>query len=212
MKLTFLPFFILLSSSVFVPINAESTCESYPRPGFDIKTDENGGEKFIATSEVTVPIDDRDLYLDSMEEAEIEAKLKIAKFLNEYTSGSTEIQEKSKRKVTVDGQTKSINSDIVRDKLKVLGSKTPETLMRGVRPLGSCYTPGQAVRVSVGWRLEDLDSAEKLSNTMSTINPSNLYNKKSSNYNKESSNSDKNSNTNFNPVKGYSDTTRLDDF
>ena len=55
---------------------------------------------FIATAEVTVPIDDRDLYLDAMEEAEIEAKNRIAKFLNEEISGSTDIEKKSKNEIT----------------------------------------------------------------------------------------------------------------
>ena len=96
MRRIYLPLVILLSGSIFGPVNAESACDEYPRPGFDIKRDEKGGEKFIATAEVSVPIDDRDLYLDSMEEAEIEAKLKIAKFLNEEISGSTDIEKESK--------------------------------------------------------------------------------------------------------------------
>ena len=91
MKKIYLSLFILLSGPLFTEVNAEDACNNYPRPGFDIKTDKNGEEKFIATAEVTVPIDDRDLYLDSMEEAEIEAKNRIAKFINEEISGSTEI-------------------------------------------------------------------------------------------------------------------------
>ncbi len=205
MKRIYLPLVILLSGSIFGPVNAESACDDYPRPGFDIKRDEKGGEKFIATAEVSVPIDDRDLYLDSMEEAEIEAKLKIAKFLNEEISGSTDIEKKSKTKIRVEGETKSLNSETVKTKLKVLSSNTPKTLMRGVRVLGSCYNPGKAVRVSVGWKLQDLNSANKLSNTMKRKNNTNFFNK-----NKKSSNI--NSNIEFSPVNGYSDKSRFDDF
>ena len=207
MKRIYLPLFIFFSSSIFVPINAETACNSYPRPGFDIKREENGEEKFIATAEISVPFDDRDLYLDAMEEAEIEAKLKIAKFLNEEISGLTDIETKSTTKVRVEGQSKSASSEIVRTKLKKLSSNTPKTLMRGVRVLGSCYNPGKAVRVSVGWKLEDLNSAEKLSNTMNRWNPTNFFNKKNQNFN-----GNKNSNIDLSPVEGYSDKNRLENF
>ena len=207
MKKIYLPLFILLSSSIFVPINAESGCDSYPQQGFDIKSEENGEEKFIATAEISVPFDDRDLYLDAMEEAEIEAKLKIAKFLNEEISGLTDIEKKSTTKVRVEGQSKNVSSEIVRTKLKKLSSNTPKTLMRGVRVLGSCYSPGKAVRVSVGWKLQDLNSAEKLSNTMNRWNPTNFFNKKNQNFN-----GNKNSNIDLSPVEGYSDKNRLENF
>ena len=211
MKKIYLSLFILLSGPLFTEVNAQDACNNYPRPGFDIKTDENGEEKFIATAEVTVPIDDRDLYLDSMEEAEIEAKNRIAKFINEEISGSTEINKRSNTKVRVEGKTKNINSEMVRDKLKTLKSSTPKTLMRGVRVLGSCYTPGQAVRVSVGWRLQDSQSAEKLGNTMRSRNPWNFFNNKD-NSSGSDNNTNNNSNVDFNPVGGYSDTSRFDNF
>ena len=207
MKRIYLSLFILLSGPLFSDVNAQDACNNYPRPGFDITTDENGEDKFIATAEVTVPIDDRDLYLDSMEEAEIEAKNRIARFINEEISGDTEIKKRSNTQVRVEGKTKNINSEMVRDKLKTLRSSTPKTLMRGVRVLGSCYTPGQAVRVSVGWRLQDGQSAEKLGNTMRSRNPWNFFNNKDN-----SSGGDNNSTVDFNPVGGYSDTSRFDNF
>ena len=211
MKRIYLSIFILLSAPLFTEVNAQDACNNYPRPGFDIKTDENGEEKFIATAEVTVPIDDRDLYLDSMEEAEIEAKNRIAKFINEEISGSTEINKRSNTKVRVEGKTKNINSEMVRDKLKTLRSSTPKTLMRGVRVLGSCYTPGQAVRVSVGWRLQDGQSAETLGHTMRRRHTWNFFNNKD-NSSGGDNNSNNNSSVDFNPVGGYSDTSRFDNF
>ena len=211
MRRIYLSLFILLTGPLFTVVNAEDACNNYPRPGFDITTDEKGEEKFIATAEVTVPIDDRDLYLDSMEEAEIEAKNRIAKFINEEISGSTEINKRSNTKVRVEGNTKNVNSEMVRDKLKTLKSSTPKTLMRGVRVLGSCYTPGQSVRVSVGWRLQDGQSAEKLGNTMRSRNSWNFFNKKD-NSSGSDNNTNSNSNVDFNPVGGYSDTSRFDNF
>ena len=190
-----------------MPINAGSSCNSFPRPGFDIKREENGEEKFIATAEISVPFDDRDLYLDSIEEAEIEAKLKIAKFLNEEISGLTDIEKKSTTQVRVEGRSKTASSEIVRTKLKKLSSNTPNTLMRGVRVLGSCYTPGRIVRVSVGWKLQDIESAKKMSNTMKSWNFNNFFYKKNQNPNKIN-----NSNIDFSPVGGYSDKNRLKNF
>lgn len=207
MRPIYLPLFILFWSSIFVPINAGSSCDSFPRPGFDIKREENGEEKFIATAEISVPFDDRDLYLDSIEEAEIEAKLKIAKFLNEEISGLTDIEKKSTTQVRVEGRSKTASSEIVRTKLKKLSSNTPNTLMRGVRVLGSCYTPGSIVRVSVGWKLQDIESAKKMSNTMKSGNFNNFFYKKNQNPNKIN-----NSNIDFSPVGGYSDKNRLKNF
>ena len=208
MKKICISLIILLSGSTFTAVNAQGTCENYPyRPGFDIETDENGQEKFFATAEVDVPIDDNELYLDSMEEAEIEAKSRMAKFINEEISGSTDIEKKTKTKIRVDGEKKSLNRDSEKTKIKYLKSRIPKTLMRGVRVLGSCYTPGQAVRVSVGWRLQDGQSAEKLGNTMRSRNPWNFFNNKDN-----SSGGDNNSTVDFNPVGGYSDTSRFDNF
>ena len=207
MKKIYFSLLVLFSGAIFSPVNAQGSCNQYPNPGFDILDDKNGGEKFIATAEVTVPIDDRDLFLDAMEEAEIEAKTKIAKFLNEEISGSTDINKESKTEVRVEGEKKSLNSELVKTKLKTLSSKTPKTLLRGVRMLGSCYTTGEAVRVSVGWRLQDLESAEKMSNAMKRSNPMNFFNKKNN-----SSSGNSNSNIDFSPVEGYSDTSRFDNF
>ena len=169
---------MIIPSVFLIPVNAEDGCNSYPQPGFEIKRGEDGKEKFIATSEVEVPIDDRSLYLDAKEEAEIAAKLQITKFINEEISGSTDIDKDSTKEIRVEGKTKSLNSRIVTRKLTKLRSQTPSTLIRGARVLGSCYTPGEALRVSVGWKLEDLDSAEKLGNTMNRKNPNNVYDSK----------------------------------
>ena len=212
MKKICLSLIILLSGSTFSAVNAQGTCENYPyRTGFDILTDENGQEKFFATAEVSVPIDDNELYMDSMEEAEIEAKSKMAKFINEEISGSTDIEKKTKTKIRIDGEKKSLNRDSEKTKVKYLKSKIPQTLMRGVRVLGSCYTPGKKVRVSVGWRLQDSQSAEKFGNTMRRSNPWNLFNNKN-NSSDDNNNSNNNSTVDFNPVGGYSDTRRFDNF
>ena len=83
MKKIYLPI-LLLASSIFLPVNAEGGCSNYYGRGMEIIRDEEG-EKFFATAEVSVPIDDRDLYLDSFEEAEMEAKNMIAKLIGFLT-------------------------------------------------------------------------------------------------------------------------------
>ena len=85
------------------------------------------------------------------------------------------IEKQTKTKIRVEGETKSLNSEMVKTKLKFLSSNTPRTLMRGVKVLGSCYNPDKAVMVSVGWKLQELNSADKLSNTINNRwNPTNF--------------------------------------
>ena len=211
MKRIYISLFILLSGQLFTAVNAEDSCKNYPQPGFSIKDEENGEQKFLATAEVTVPIDDRDLYLDGMAEAKLEAKILIADFINENVGKSESFNNNSKRKVNIDGKNKSMNSEIVKERLRELTSRTPQTLLRGVRQLGSCYTPGSAVRVSVGWRLQDEQSADKLGNQMKRNNPWNFFNNKD-NSSGGNNNSNNNSTVDFNPVGGYSDTSRFDNF
>ena len=212
MKKIYLPI-LLLASSIFLPVNAEGGCSNYYGRGMEIIRDEEG-EKFFATAEVSVPIDDRDLYLDSFEEAEMEAKNMIAKFLNEDASGSDDRTTQTDTKIVVDGETKSRNSSTVKTKLKVLSSRTPQTRLRGVTTLGSCYDPGEAVRVSVGWKLEDLDTAEKAFNAMSQRNPMNNYESRKikSSGSSGTAGIKGGGNINFSPVPGYSDTRRIKDF
>ena len=208
MKRIYISLFILLSGQLFTPVNAEGSCRSYPyKNGLSILTEPNGERKYLATAEVTVHIDDRDLYLDAMREAKLEAKILIADFINEEVGKSESFNNDSKRKINVDGKTKSMNSEIVKESLRELKSRTPQTLLRGVRPLGSCYTPGSMVRVSVGLKNEDIQSAKQLGNTMKSNKPWNFFNK-----NNNSSGGNNNSTVDFNPVGGYSDTSRFDNF
>ena len=212
MRKIYLSLFILLSGQFFTAVNAQGTCKEYPyRPGFDLQTDANGQEKFFATAEVTVPFDDNELYLDAMEEAEIEATAKMAKFINQEVSKATDIETKVKEDIRFDGDKKSFKRDKEKSKVEYLRRRIPKTLMRGVRVLGSCYTPGKSVRVSVGWRLQDNQSAEKFGNTMKRNNPWNLFNNQNNN-SSDNNNINNNSNIDLNPVGGYSDTRRFDNF
>ena len=132
---------------------------------------------------------------------------------NKYTNNPSATDTE----IIIEGENKTFNDNIIKTKLKVLSQKTPKTLLRGVRPLGSCYVPGQAVRVSVGWKLQDLDAAEKAGNAMSQKNPRNNYNSRkfqSSGTSGSSGNSGnyRKNRVNFSPVPGYSDTKRIESF
>ena len=59
-----------------------ASCDSYPEGIGQKVVDTPAGIKILSTAEASVPIDDRELYMDGITEATMEAKSFIASFMN----------------------------------------------------------------------------------------------------------------------------------
>jgi len=150
-----------------------ASCDDYPyTDGINIE-DVAGGTKILATSSVSVTFDDVDSVQDARDEATMEAKSLISKFMSEdskFMSEDIMSDEMVNRVVaeskvaTAEGKTATREELVIR--VKTLRNSS-QALLRGVVMLGDCYTPERELRVSVGIKPDTIRSAERLSGSMS---------------------------------------------
>lgn len=143
-----------------------ATCANYPYgDGVNVE-DVAGGTKILATSTVTVTFDDVDSVKDARTEATMEAKSLISKFMSEDIASDEKVTRTvQESKVTTDSGKSATRKELI-DRVKSLRN-TSRALLRGVVPLGECYTPGRELRVSVGIKPETIASAGRLASGIS---------------------------------------------
>ena len=135
-------------------------CRNYPyRDGID--PDLLAANKYVATSSASVSFDDVDAVKDAREEAEMEAKARLAKFLTEEIKSDSVISKLVDESKTMKGDGKeAVRNESIR-RIKVLRNSA-QAMLRGVIVLGDCYTKGTEVRVTVGVKPESIKAAEDL--------------------------------------------------
>lgn len=148
---------VLLASSA--PLLAQG-CRAYPyHDGMD--PDLIADNKYVATASASVSFDDIDAVKDAREEATMEAKATLAKFLTEEIQSDATISKivNESKKMNGAGKETVRNEAITRTKLL---RNSSQALLRGVIVLGDCYTKGTEVRVTVGVKPESIRAAEAL--------------------------------------------------
>lgn len=178
-----------------------ASCDAYPEGIGQTVVDTPAGIKIISTAQASVPLDDSDLYIDGIQEATMEAKASIASFMNETVSKDCESNTRTRSDIAITGEGKTVDVKKVKTVLCSLKNST-SALLKGVVKLGSCYTPGQFVRVTVGIKPETISQARRMSgqiNQSSNQRPGNNPNKTRPS-------------GQLNNVGGYSDDSRLFDF
>lgn len=149
---------VLLISTVSISAQ-EADCKNFPRASNGKFEMTPQGPKIVAISEVAVRFDDVDVLQASREEAEMLAKEKIVKFLEEELSSETKIKNSIAKSVSIGGSDSAKASfDRLTETAKVLHSKA-KAVLRGVVVLDECYTPGKFVRVAVGLKPETIAGA-----------------------------------------------------
>ena len=137
----------------------EADCSNFPRASNGKFEMTPQGPKMVAISEVAVRFDDVDVLQASREEAEMLAKEKIVKFLEEELSSESKIKSAVQKTVSIGGSDSAKASfDKLTQTAKVLHSKA-KAVLRGVVVLDECYTPGKFVRVAVGLKPETIAGA-----------------------------------------------------
>jgi len=151
-------------SSVLLIIPALSvgaSCDDYPySDGINIE-DVSGGTKILATAAAAVSLDDPASVMDAKDEATLLAKAAISKFLNETISSDETVNKAVNETKSMSGAGKEVQRKEVIERVMTLRNSS-KSLLRGVVPLGDCYTKGQLVRVSVGIKPETIKSAGNL--------------------------------------------------
>ena len=174
-----------------------SSCRKYPKKrGIDV-IEVTNGVKIMSTAMANVPINDAEIYLDALEEAETEAKLQISRFISENLAESCTKDTKVINNVRVTSESKSVDFEKVKNELCSVTKQT-QVLLRGSNIIGDCYTQGKFVLVTVGIKPETISNARKLSNNL---------NDSSASIDSSSSNS-----MGYSEIKSYSNTERLNNF
>jgi uncharacterized protein YcfJ len=164
----FVIFSILLGQAVFA-----EDCSDYPQKrGINVIL-VDGGTKILSTAIATVTSDDVESYLEALVDAELEAKSSISKFLEDDISKSCSSNTETITNFKVNGEEKSVNYEKAKTQLCKLSSHS-QSLIRGAKEIGDCYTPGKLVMVTVGIKPETIVSAEELSDSMDQLNSGNI--------------------------------------
>ncbi len=141
-------------------------CRDYPyREGID--PDLIAQNKYVVTASATVSFDDVDSVKDAREEATMEAKATLAKFLTEDIMSDTTIAKIVNESKTMNASGKeNVRNEAIR-RTKLLRNHS-QTLLHGVVTIGDCYKKGAEVRVTVGMKPETIRAAEGLASDMNS--------------------------------------------
>lgn len=164
---TFFSFICMFSGSAAWAQTGQAPegCGAYPYSvGTNIE-DVNGGTKIISTASASVSFDDIDSIKDAREEAELEAKAAIAKFLSEGIRSDSTIDKAINETKTMSGEQKEVLRKEASVRIKRLSSSS-QALLRGVVVLGDCYTKAREYRVSVGLKPETIAAAGNIASGM----------------------------------------------
>ena len=191
----FLIYFLFYSNSVF----AQTSCDTYPYQALEnsIEFDGGGNFKLISTGAASVDFDIPAEVMSARREAELIAKRTIAEYINQKLSSedniSSEISKSSTNSKATNGTTvSSAQRDEVKKQLSTISAKA-DAVLKGVIPIGSCYTKGHEVRVTVGIKSETVANAKELGKSMG-LNKANSYGTGNSSPGGNSDNSNSNSN------------------
>ena len=169
MKLSILPVCLISSLALLTPTAAmaEGTCADYRYKARESKVEPTEkGLKIVTTSQAAVLADDVDLVDMALEEAEAKARTAIQKFIKTEIESRTDFSDSAVTKLTTNPDGKKWDQERTKSQLKEM-SLAAAGLQRGVVNLGSCYTPGKVVRVTVGVKPETVLAAGNMDATMS---------------------------------------------
>ena len=191
---------------------ASDGCASYPFSDGIQAQEVDGGFKILSTASASVDLDDTDEVLDALTFAEMDAKVRIAKFFNEDIQVTDGRMEETLKTVRITNEGKEVSKDKASRYFKSIQSQSRE-ILRGVIRIGDCYTKAKLVRVTVGVKPETISAAEGSASTMAkSIQKTDAI--------ENNSQTDGGTNTTSNTIEksstgdteSFSNTTRIDDF
>ncbi|CAG0991805.1 hypothetical protein ANRL3_02826 [Anaerolineae bacterium] len=142
------------------------SCDDYPYSiGMNVE-DAKGGTKIVATQSASVSFDDVDSIKDAHDDATMEAKAMISKFMTETISSDEAVSRAVNETKSMTGNEKKVLRQETINRVKQLRNSS-RALLRGVVVLGDCYTKGREVRVSVGIKPETIAQAGNLAGSIS---------------------------------------------
>ncbi len=134
-------------------------CTSYPyTPGaIDVEQVE-GSTKIVATGGAAVSFDDVGALNDARDEAQMEARAAVARFMTETIQRDESLNRAIRETRSMGANSQSATRNEVTERLKQLRGSA-QALLRGVVPLAECYTRAREIRVTVGIKPETIAAA-----------------------------------------------------
>ena len=159
---------MISSLALLIPAAANAgTCAEYKYKGKQSKIEPTEkGLKIVTTAQAAVLADDTDLVEMALEEAEASARVAVQQFIKTEIDSRKDFSNNSVQNITINPDGKKFDVEKTKQQLKEM-SLVASGLQRGVIPLGSCYTPGKFVRVTVGVKPETVLAAGNMDATMS---------------------------------------------
>jgi len=155
---------ILVSSLGLCCVSAiAGACSNYPyKVGVSVEALAEGTQ-IISTASVVPFASDAVAVKDAFDEATLEAKATISKFIKEDISSSETLNKSVSEIIVLQDGDSSKQRKVILDKVQRLQNSS-SALLKGVVILGDCYTFGREVRVSVGIHPDTIANAERLAN------------------------------------------------
>ena len=169
MKTSIIPLSLISCLALLTPAAAiaEGTCAEYKYKARQSKIEPTEkGLKIVTTAQASVLADDADLVDMALEEAEAKARVAVQKFIKTEIASRTDFSDSAVTNITTNPDGKKFDQERTKTQLKEM-SLAANGLQRGVVNLGSCYTPGKVVRVTVGVKPETVLAAGSMDATMS---------------------------------------------
>lgn len=172
--LRMLAFSSLLFCSVSANANGSNLegCEGYPYQPDDtsIEFSADGKFKIITTAAVYVDFDEGSVVQSAIREAELVGKRVIAEYINQKLSSADAIENQITNSRLFGSSNGTVNltssqREEVKKQLSVINTRS-DAVLKGVSKLGSCYTKGSQVRVTVAIKSETVTNAEQLGTSM----------------------------------------------
>lgn len=154
---------------------AAAGCEAYPYQPDDtiIQFGEAGQFKIVTTGAASVDFDDVSSVQESRREAELIARRTLAEYINQQVSSEDKIERQiDSARSLVKGEDGSSGTTAQRQEVETQLSKInarADALLRGVVVLGSCYTKGHEVRVTIGIKSETVANAQAQGKTSDAV-------------------------------------------
>ncbi len=164
--------FAAMLSLVTTNVAMAESCDAYPYLPLEnvIEFEGKGRFKILATASASVTFDEPTEVMSARREAELLAKRSIAEYINQRLTSedsiSSEIQKSKTNTLAADGsRVSAAQRDEVKKQLSAVTTRA-DAVLKGVTVVGSCYTKGREMRVTVGVKSDTVNNAMNLETLM----------------------------------------------
>lgn len=164
--------FAALISLLTTKVALAESCDAYPYLPLENIIEFDGGGKFklLSTGSASVDFDETSEVMGARRQAELIAKRSIAEYINQNLASEDAIDSeiatsKTNRKATDGSVVSSAQRNEIKKQIAIIKTRA-DAVLKGAIPIGSCYTKGREIRVTIGIKSETVSNAISLGASM----------------------------------------------